>query len=404
MLTLKRREIRKFFTTHLAQLFFCCFIFFASFNVSTVFHFSETFLSGFFSPYLSFSFYLPDLFFILSCLFLGKRILRTCSSRFLLKSFFVFFTLSLISFFLAQSSLVVLSVFLRLVQFFLFALILSSSLFERSKLIWTFLSSVFFISLVAIVQFLMQSSLGLSFLGEPFISSDSLTTAKINLAGLTLLRPYAFSLHPNILAGFIVIALFFLFDSSLIRGRGYLKKIMIPLLLFALLITFSRSAILAFFFSYLFAFRFKGRFKLLIYLFILFFVFSSFFIVRSGVAERIELILIAKNAFFSSPFFGVGLGNFTYLIQDFSLLKLSPWEFQPVHNIYLLVLAEIGLLGFIAFSLFLKKIFVEAKKSPKALRAAFASILIIGIFDHYLLTLYPGQFLTFFVAGLILQE
>ena len=46
---------------------------------------------------------------------------------------------------------------------------------------------------------------------------------------------------------------------------------------------------------------------------------------------------------------GIGLSNFTLAMPDYTFIKLAPWEYQPVHNIYMLLANETGLIGLFVF-------------------------------------------------------
>lgn len=114
------------------------------------------------------------------------------------------------------------------------------------------------------------------------------------------------------------------------------------------------------------------------------------------------------------PFFGVGPGIFVVEMAAFTSTALSWWQLQPVHNVYLLILAEFGILGFGAFLVFLCYIFSQIRKvSLKVLDnlyiarvgcIAFSSIifgfLIIMFFDHYLWTIQQGVLIFWLVLGL----
>jgi len=74
-----------------------------------------------------------------------------------------------------------------------------------------------------------------------------------------------------------------------------------------------------------------------------------------------ERIFLEKSHFLileEAPFRGAGVGQTVFVMQDFFLEKLLPWQFQPVHNLFLLILAEIGLVGLVAFLLMLMLIIV----------------------------------------------
>jgi len=98
--------------------------------------------------------------------------------------------------------------------------------------------------------------------------------------------------------------------------------------------------------------------------------------------------------FFHNPF-GVGAGNFTLVMSEYSDIKLLPWNYQPVHNIFILAFAELGFFGgVILISLIMKR---------STLMLPLWLIFIVGAsFDHYFLTLYQGQML--FVLFLALSS
>jgi O-antigen ligase len=155
---------------------------------------------------------------------------------------------------------------------------------------------------------------------------------------------------------------------------------------------------------------------LLILFFIVAFDLSSVFLERmsvftdGGFSERNLFLSISKSMFFDN-FLGVGAGNFTAVMQDYSFVKLVPWLFQPVHNIYLLVFNELGVFGGVVFISLFSYIFVLLLRAWKGafndkrlvcvLMAFFAIIFVIGFFDHYFISLYQGQFLLWFFVGMV---
>ncbi|MFH1840745.1 MAG: hypothetical protein ABH807_01115, partial [Candidatus Shapirobacteria bacterium] len=96
------------------------------------------------------------------------------------------------------------------------------------------------------------------------------------------------------------------------------------------------------------------------------------------------------------PVFGVGMDNF--------LLRLPFTGFiQPVHNIYLLVASETGLIIFIIFITFIIKTLIRAIKNWSSV-IALSVILFTGLFDHYWLTLQQNQLLFAIVLGFCWQK
>lgn len=103
---------------------------------------------------------------------------------------------------------------------------------------------------------------------------------------------------------------------------------------------------------------------------------------------------------------GIGLGDFTTWLMGQSP-NLPRHLYQPVHNIYLLIYSEVGILGLILFVMFLAGLFYEFIKKTKlqelwhySFVLVFSSILFIGLFDHFLLTIQQGRFV--FWLGLTL--
>jgi O-antigen ligase len=76
---------------------------------------------------------------------------------------------------------------------------------------------------------------------------------------------------------------------------------------------------------------------------------------------------------------------------------------QPVHNIFVLVLSETGIIGLIFFMWLLMSTVRRIKKQDQVLRISFFLLLLIiivtGSFDHYWLTLQQGQLLFTTVIG-----
>jgi hypothetical protein len=81
--------------------------------------------------------------------------------------------------------------------------------------------------------------------------------------------------------------------------------------------------------------------------------------------------------------------------------NLQSWDYQPVHNIYLLILAELGIIGFI---LWLIPVLFLTKKSSFICSLLFIVILAISLFDHYFWTLYFGILLFWLTLGLMQKK
>lgn len=134
----------------------------------------------------------------------------------------------------------------------------------------------------------------------------------------------------------------------------------------------------------------------LIFLVLFFFLAAIYHLpFESDSPRRGELAREAINLWRSRPLFGVGLGNFVAASDYF-------WK-EPVHNIYLLQLAETGLVGLAGFLIFLafclKKALAKAATFPLPL-VLLIGVLFLGFLDHYLLTSSAGSLLFWLVLGM----
>jgi O-antigen ligase len=101
--------------------------------------------------------------------------------------------------------------------------------------------------------------------------------------------------------------------------------------------------------------------------------------------------------FWQNPLLGVGVNNF---YNNINLFKDNVFLIQPVHNIFLLILSETGIIGLVGFLFILLKSFLSIlKKQNKYLLFSLLAIIFLGMFDHYFLTLQQGQLMLAFIIG-----
>jgi len=117
----------------------------------------------------------------------------------------------------------------------------------------------------------------------------------------------------------------------------------------------------------------------------------------SGWEKREWLGLSALKMIRSNPLFGVGAGNFVVNLPDFKVGNF--YWFQPVHNIFLLAWAEIGIMGIIILITNYELLITNL------IRKKWWWFLIIvgitGMVDHYWLTLPQNTWLLAIILGLI---
>lgn len=303
-------------------------------------------------------------------------------------------------------------------------LVLRTVNFDRKKLAWSFVLAALIQAGLGIWQFLLQSTFSSKWLGMAAHDPSVSGTFVVETALRRWLRAYGSLPHPNILAGFLAVAMFMAFRLYEKIKYDY-KKLFLPviftILALGLFATFSKSVIASFLAVFIFLWvmvflrRQSGDAKINLLKFTLIFlviaaIFSAIFWepVRTRIygAERLEIKSTAERLdYFNQawqlikkhPLVGVGLGNYTLAAHNEINQALRSWDYQPVHNIYLLILVELGIVGFIAW---LALIFLLIKKLPVARCPLLVTLLIIGLFDHYLWTLYFGIVLFWLIFGM----
>ncbi|MDO8451635.1 MAG: O-antigen ligase family protein [bacterium] len=276
--------------------------------------------------------------------------------------------------------------------------------------------AVFYSSVIAISQFILQHSVGglLWWVGERAFTVDTPGIARVDFNGSLFsvpfsffgLRPYATFPHPNVLAGFLAtmlpLMLFYqtkknTMFTALVTGVGSI----------ALVLTFSRSALLVGASAIIFVIARRNtpiltRKRILMLLAVVFFTGLSLFRTThfsdESVVVRAELNNAAIKLWVNAPVFGVGLGNFLVRLPE-ALPTRTIYFLQPVHNIYLLLLSEIGIFG---VGLIVLWIFGH-RQNGTAFQLSLFILLLLGFIDHYALTLQQGQLLLTLLFGFSLS-
>jgi len=366
--------------------------------------------------YLSPTIYLTDIlvFLVLGTWGIGKnlksQISNLKSKSKILKLLFPFsvFIFLLANCFFAQNQGAAIYKLVKITEFFLLGFYVAKNDYSLFTIHYSLVLAVIYSSSLAIAQFIKQSSVGGIFwwLGERTFNAGTPGIAKTDFFGHLLLRPYATFPHPNVLAGFVLVA--FILSASFVYQKNKLLFVFYFLIsTVTLFISFSQAAWLAGLVVGLWRLRNLKINKWLkglvcggtIFLLIFYLIKTQIFNEESF-SQRLEL---AKNAFQlikQNPFIGAGLNNFIVNLPKFQQGQIL-W-LQPVHNIYLLVAAETGIIGLTIFLWFLFLTFKKLLYSyiPIFLYS-YISILLLGLFDHYWLTLQQTQLLFAIILGLI---
>ena len=291
----------------------------------------------------------------------------------------------------------------------LFGLYVASKNFPeiRSSLFNGLICSMLFVCLLATGQFLLGKSVGLWILGERNFSVTTPLIARFNFYEEVFLRPYATFPHPNMLAAYLVLTLPILI-YGLPEKLKQLKLMLGLLVTSTVFITFSRPGLILMAIQSFLLFRRFWKIWLILGVIITPLVFvrlaSVFTFDTLAVIRRKELSDYAIKLFFENPLTGVGLNNFINVLGADRVLVGTSRFLQPVHNFFLLILAETGIIGLIGTLGIIGAAFWEnlrkADKFSQVLLGNLLMIIFLGLFDHYFLTLPQGQRLLFLILGL----
>lgn len=309
--------------------------------------------------------------------------------------------------FLSQSQTVSLIFALKILEFSIFSTIAAYYLSEKEvfKTGVTVISfTVLWQSALAILQFLFQRSFNLHILGERSFDVSTISIAHTQIFGSQFLRPYGTFPHPNVLGAYLLISL--LIINTSIQSRQKPGTLTVSASTISLVLTFSKTALLLLLSLAIFL---KGKLKTAIVLIILLSSAAYFYLKYfnqsyvDSIAERIVLSSTALEIAKTYLLFGVGSNNFILAISKYNLTSISQVRLlQPVHNVFLLVLSENGLIGLALFSLLF--LTISRQVDTKLKGAAFVIIMAYFSLDHFLWTLEQGQLLLFLIVAYILSS
>ena len=370
---------------------------------------------------------------------------------------YLFLGLALISIFVSSDKGVSVYRFIKLLEFVALYIYMCSqfkiqnSKFKIQTILSVILYSAVFQAILAIVQFFKQSSLGLKFIEAGQYLPGAPGVATFISGNEKIMRAYGSFSHPNVLAVFLLLAIFcfyYLWIKGFNGPRSPVTSYLLPvtsylLLVFGLFLTFSRGAILVFLFiSFTFLLtRFfqlrqlyhteerllAGKKLMILASFFVFFSLISGLIVLPYFKTRFTKISLEEEAidlrFFynkmalsmikDKPFLGIGIGNFVNFSRNYPAFlraaaklaasggltggQVPEWIYQPTHNLYLLIASEIGILGALIFLIFLFKKFTygvgqifKNLNEINPLFFLFIGFLILALSDHLFWTLQSG--------------
>jgi O-antigen ligase len=113
-----------------------------------------------------------------------------------------------------------------------------------------------------------------------------------------------------------------------------------------------------------------------------------------SVMHRYRLIKVGIKTFQQDPVTGTGLNQSIVAGTSHGLITNPAPFLQPVHNIYMLWLIETGVVGVILLLILFKQAFLNPQNRLFHITSLpLLALLIIGLVDHYPITLSSGQLL-----------
>ena len=275
---------------------------------------------------------------------------------------------------------------------------------QKHKDIWKYLlfvllGSVIVQGIIGVLQFKTGSSLGLGMLGESQIVSGMQGSSFVTLNNEVFLRAYGTFPHPNILGGYLVMCLLvslFVYMKKDFKWKWVAIVLGIVSSIFVVF-TFSRICMVLELIIWLVFVFFKFIFKknsLCSFSFGL--LVERFLNLISGGdtswSDRVNLMRSSFEVIKDNWLMGIGLGRFTKGMENnVPLTSNGVMLIQPVHNVPLLMVSELGIVGTLLYCLLLGSILLKNVKRMGWFKGlVIFVIVVIGCFDHYLLSLPQG--------------
>lgn len=318
-------------------------------------------------------------------------------------------------------------------------------------------------AIIGILQVIYQRSLGLMWLRESVIDPYMPGIAKVIFHNEAYIRAYGMLPHPNILGGFllvsIIITYLYLKLFHVKQNRiGSLYGFVLVVQYLGIALTVSKSAIMGLCVAILYIFfvshgttkrqlDLSGHWRriakgdlfvkrvavivlaggiVMVFLWFALRMFDRDALLFQSLRERVWYQNIALDIIHNYPILGISCGQLVFFMSQQHVYPLLSWQLQPVHNVFLLIWSELGVVGFGLFSLwwilFLGMIPCRQRECFQEKKNAFARMddgcrwnylgvyvygMIVGLLpilllDHYLWDIQQGQFVLWFVMSVFI--
>ncbi len=283
----------------------------------------------------------------------------------------IYICLAGLSAFLSEDKVLSFSMFILIVKAYFIFLYFANNIKTKRELFWIVLvlsSGILLQSVIGMLQFVTGGTLGMDMFGEGerAVRSSRVGYALLSRVGGTIGDPNSLAMYLNLI---LPIMLCFVFTKTKLLLKVAISVIFIMGCLTEVL-TLSRGGWLALgvalvvSFYGIFKWKLKSRLKSVVLMFcvILFTATTAiglFADVRARLFEddygsaykRLPMMEVALNIIQKNPFFGVGLNNYATVMNRYDRTRenISYTLPYPVHNAFLMIAAESGILALIAF-------------------------------------------------------
>ena len=272
-------------------------------------------------------------------------------------------------------------------------------------------------SAIAITQASFQAVYPSAWFGIAAHVPDAAGTSVVEAAGMRWLRAYGTFPHPNILGG--ALALGILVARKLFNRFSAYAAFVYALLTIGLFLSFSRLAWIALGVGVVTTLVRERRNRRFVYasgfialvaivMAVIFAPLVTARVTASGrlesksVTTRLGAIVDAQALFGAHPLTGVGAGAFSYALIHEVAPDRSGYDAEPVHDVPLLVLAEIGIFG---LGLFVLLMFWGVKDALANHELGMAlALVVLALGDHWAWTTLGGIFIFWAGWGMILRK
>ena len=311
---------------------------------------------------------------------------------------------------------------------------------STKHVLFAFVASLIAPFILGCIQVFGGSSPASSWLGLAYRDAAQLGDAVFTADGERVLRAYGSFPHPNVFGGFLGVGLFawwaFMAQVKSLPpamggvGGGLVNAIGTIIFIIGMLLTGSRSAFLGLFVGLAIVFVVKSipsmkvarpAAAILGIVAVLGSLLASFYFtdlassIRGGGVNE-ERSLVERVALYedfvpfvaaTNPVVGHGMGSYVLSFSDFEPGK-NAFDYQPIHNVPLLIFAELGALGLLAILCWAASIDrINFSRFPRrdALYAFGMGnvVLMIFFFDHYLWSSWSGLALIAFVMAMTVR-